>query len=103
MQTQAMTIAASNSLDNLFEDIHWIILIAGHVLCMDCDGETPLIPSEIMQYSIEQNLKQHANLDATLKVFFCFLAFIDVRFSFVLTSDFIAGYGGRAASRRGYR
>lgn len=63
-----MTIAASNNLDNLFEDIHWIVLIAGHVLCMDCDGETPLIPSEIMQYSIEQCSKAQSNLGATLKV-----------------------------------
>lgn len=67
MQQRAMTIAESNCLDNLFEDIHWIILITGHVLCMDCDGETPLIPSEIIQYSIEMSAKQ-SNLDASLKV-----------------------------------
>lgn len=54
MQSQAMTISDSFALDNLFEDIHWIILIAGHVLCMDSDGETPMIPSEVMQYSINQ-------------------------------------------------
>lgn len=72
MQQRAMTIAESNYLDNLFEDIHWITLISGHILCMDCDGETPLIPSEIIQYSTEMSAKQ-TNLDATLKVTICSL------------------------------
>lgn len=67
MQIQAMTISASNALDDLFEDIHWIILIAGHVLCMESDGETPMIPSEIMQYSINKNSKAESALEATLK------------------------------------
>lgn len=67
MQIQAMTISASNALDDLFEDLHWIILIAGHILCMDSYGETSLIPSEIMQYSISQNTKSEATLEATLK------------------------------------
>ena len=66
MQSHAMTIAESIYLDNLFEDIHWIVLIAGHVLCMDSDGETPLIPSEIMRHSIQQS-KSFTTLDATLK------------------------------------
>lgn len=68
MQSQTMTLNDSAALDNLFEDIHWIILIAGHVLCMDSEGETPMIPSEIMQYSIEKCNKTETNLDATLKV-----------------------------------
>lgn len=68
MQIQAMTVSASNALDELFEDIHWIILIAGHVLCMDSDGETPMIPSEIMQYSITQHTKAESTLEATLKM-----------------------------------
>lgn len=68
MQSQTMTISASNALDNLFEDLHWIILIAGHVLCMDSDGETPMIPSEIMQYSIGQHTKSESTLEATLKM-----------------------------------
>lgn len=68
MQIQTMTVSASNALDDLFEDLHWIILIAGHVLCMDSDGETPMIPSEIMQYSITQNTKTQSTLEATLKM-----------------------------------
>lgn len=68
MQSQAMTISESNSLDNLFEDLHWIILIAGHVLCMDSDGETPMIPSEVMQYSITQRNNSVTTLESTLKM-----------------------------------
>lgn len=64
-----MTIAESNNLDNLFEDIHWVVLIAGHVLSMDCDGETPLIPSKVMQYSIDMCSNAQTNLDTSLKVF----------------------------------
>ncbi|KAF5273427.1 hypothetical protein FQA39_LY07444 [Lamprigera yunnana] len=68
MQNRTMTLNDSQMLDNLFEDIHWILLISGHVLCMDSDGETPMIPSEIMQYSLEQFDKSEANLQATLNV-----------------------------------
>ncbi|XP_031333614.1 exportin-4-like [Photinus pyralis] len=68
MQTYTMTLNDSKALDNLFEDIHWIILIAGHILCMDSDGETPMIPSEIMQYSIGHHDKNESTLEATLKV-----------------------------------
>ncbi|KAJ8962026.1 hypothetical protein NQ314_005808 [Rhamnusium bicolor] len=67
MQSRAMNISEAVALDNLFEDIHWIILISGHVLCMDSDGETPMIPSEIMQYSIEQHNRHETTLDATVK------------------------------------
>lgn len=52
MQSHTMTINDAASLDNIFEDLHWAILIAGHTLCMDSVGETPLIPSEIMRHSI---------------------------------------------------
>lgn len=68
MQSQTMTLRDSVKLDNLFEDIHWVILIAGHILCMDSEGETPMIPSEIMQYSIQQCRKSETNLESTLKV-----------------------------------
>lgn len=67
MQNRAMNISEGVALDELFEDIHWIVLIAGHVLCMDSDGETPMIPSEIMQYSITQVKRHETTLDATLK------------------------------------
>jgi len=41
-------------LSDLFEDVHWTLLIAGNVLSLDVDGETALIPAEVMQHSIGQ-------------------------------------------------
>ena len=41
-------------LSDLFEDVHWVVLIAGNVLSLDVDGETALIPSEVMHHSIHQ-------------------------------------------------
>lgn len=67
MHNRAMNISEAAALDHLFEDIHWIILISGHVLCMDSDGETPMIPSEIMQYSIDQNKRNETTLEATMR------------------------------------
>lgn len=67
MKMQTMTLADSNMLDNIFEDIHWLVLITGHILCMDSDGETPLIPSELMQYSINQRNSGETDVEATLK------------------------------------
>jgi len=42
-------------LSDLFEDVHWILLISGNVLSQDVEGETILIPPEIMQHSISQS------------------------------------------------
>lgn len=68
MESRAMNITESATLDNLFEDLHWLILIAGHILCMDSDGETPMIPSEMMQYSIEQMRQNTSTLESSLNV-----------------------------------
>lgn len=45
------------SMDELYEDLHWLILITGHVLCMESDGETALIPLEITRCSMKQVCK----------------------------------------------
>ncbi|CAI9742263.1 exportin-4-like isoform X1 [Octopus vulgaris] len=50
----------------LHEDLHWLILIAGHLLTEECEGDTPLIPADIMEYSISQ--EPSVNLDITLRV-----------------------------------
>ncbi|XP_063069807.1 exportin-4 [Engraulis encrasicolus] len=42
-------------LDDLYEDIHWLILVTGYLLADDPQGETPLIPSEVMEYSIKHS------------------------------------------------
>ena len=43
-----------NNLDNLYEDLHWLTLIAGYTLCEVDKGNVVYIPSEIMQYSISK-------------------------------------------------
>ncbi|XP_021938443.1 exportin-4-like, partial [Zootermopsis nevadensis] len=68
MHSQAMNISDTSILDCLFEDLHWLILIAGHVISMDSEGETALIPSEIMHYSIHQASSGQVNVATTLKL-----------------------------------
>ncbi|KAK7874402.1 hypothetical protein R5R35_001498 [Gryllus longicercus] len=68
MHTQALNISNTSALDCLFEDIHWLILIAGNTMAMDSEGETALIPAEVMLYSIEQGKSGHMDINTTLKV-----------------------------------
>ncbi|CAK8672706.1 unnamed protein product [Clavelina lepadiformis] len=56
----------SGILLDLYEDLHWLIYTAGYVLADECDGETPLIPQEIVQYSIRQ--KSAINENISLRV-----------------------------------
>jgi len=46
-------------MDELYEDLHWLILITGHVFCMECEGEIALtlIPLEITRCSMKQVCK----------------------------------------------
>lgn len=53
-QSQPMSISSSSLVEALYEDMHWLVLLAGHVLCMESEGEVALVPSEIMKYSMEQ-------------------------------------------------
>ena len=61
----------SNNMSGIFDNLHWILMIAGHVLCMDCLGEYPLIPKEIYTYSIEQvasgQIDTQSSLDCLMK------------------------------------
>ncbi|XP_034253012.1 LOW QUALITY PROTEIN: exportin-4-like [Thrips palmi] len=66
MSQQAMHISDSNILNNLSEDIHWLVLISGNVMTWDSEGETPQIPSEIIKHSISQ--ASSINMDTTMKV-----------------------------------
>ncbi|KAF7282013.1 hypothetical protein GWI33_003674 [Rhynchophorus ferrugineus] len=67
MQHRAMNINEASQLDTIFEDMHWTILISGHVLCMESDGEIPMIPSEVMQYSTNQVNNGATNIDVSVK------------------------------------
>ncbi|XP_076291964.1 exportin-4 isoform X2 [Lasioglossum baleicum] len=49
----------------LYEDIHWLLLISGHVLCMESIGEIALIPSEINDYSKEQANQGKVDINVT--------------------------------------
>ncbi|ODN03763.1 Exportin-4 [Orchesella cincta] len=53
MELVASNVAQRETLNPIFEDLHWGILIAGHVLAFDGLGETNLIPAEINEMSLE--------------------------------------------------
>lgn len=46
----------------LLEDLHWIVLITGHLLTTVCEGETPLIPKEVTQFSLNSGADTAATL-----------------------------------------
>ncbi|XP_037281790.2 exportin-4 isoform X2 [Rhipicephalus microplus] len=46
----------------LLEDLHWIVLITGHLLTTVCDGETPLIPKEVTRFSLNSGADAAATL-----------------------------------------
>ncbi|XP_012697798.1 exportin-4 [Clupea harengus] len=48
-------------LDDLYEDIHWLILVTGYLLADDPQGETPMIPAEVMEYSIKHSTEVDMN------------------------------------------
>nr|XP_031849996.1 exportin-4-like isoform X2 [Nomia melanderi] len=52
----------------LYEDIHWLLLVTAHVLCMESTGEIALIPTEIIKYSMEQANQGKINVDLTLQL-----------------------------------
>ncbi|XP_036152458.1 exportin-4 isoform X4 [Myotis myotis] len=56
----------SKILDELYEDIHWLILVTGYLLADDTQGETPLIPPEIMEYSIKHS--SEVDINTTLQI-----------------------------------
>lgn len=53
-------------LESVFEDLHWCLMISGHVLTMESVGEVPCIPSEVVAYSIKR-MNLHSNVEATLE------------------------------------
>lgn len=55
-------------LDALYEDIHWLLLIVGHVLCKDFEGEEPMIVSDILAHSIGQAATADSDMATSLKL-----------------------------------
>lgn len=51
--------------ENLYEDLHWIVLIIGYVLSDKVTSEKSLIPDQVMMYSIAES--ENVNLEFTVK------------------------------------
>ncbi|CRL08225.1 CLUMA_CG020975, isoform A [Clunio marinus] len=56
------------SVIRVFDALVWLVMVSGHVLCMDAVGEKPLIPREINQLS--QNLHTEGIIDAQSTLIF---------------------------------
>ncbi|XP_015117470.1 exportin-4 [Diachasma alloeum] len=65
---QPKSLNMNSNLKELYEDLHWLVLIAGHVLCMESEGEIALIPSELMRYSIEQPQQGRVDVNVSLQL-----------------------------------
>lgn len=64
MHMGKLPVSGGEQLVSLFEDLHWILMITGHFLAIDCtEGEIIMIPPEIIHYSLLEN----ANVDASLR------------------------------------
>lgn len=51
---------------NVFEDLHWLLLVACHVLADEPDGETVLIPKEITRCCL--NMRNVVSEEATMRL-----------------------------------
>ncbi|KAG4069052.1 hypothetical protein HA402_008363 [Bradysia odoriphaga] len=63
-----LNVDSSEGVEQLYDDILWIILVSAHVMSMESVGEQPIIPSEIMHSSKQQMLNGQTDLTASLKV-----------------------------------
>ncbi|RXG62157.1 Exportin-4 [Armadillidium vulgare] len=64
--SNSMTIADNAVMESLYEDIHWVLLTSGHVTTMDNEGETALIPSEVVSLCIKS--APSVDMEATLNL-----------------------------------
>ncbi|XP_043798286.1 exportin-4-like isoform X3 [Apis laboriosa] len=66
-QVESFNTMKNDSLPRLYEDIHWLVLMIGNILCMESDGELALIPTEIMTYDMEQVQQGKVDMNLTLQ------------------------------------
>ncbi|KOC60217.1 Exportin-4 [Habropoda laboriosa] len=66
-QTKQLYTMKDNFMRRLYEDLHWLVLVIGNILCVMCNGEIALIPSEIMTYDMEQVRQGKVDMDLTLQ------------------------------------
>ncbi|KAG5668925.1 hypothetical protein PVAND_016835 [Polypedilum vanderplanki] len=55
-----------DSVTKIFDALTWLIMISGHVLCMDAIGEKPLIPRDINQLSVQLSQEHKIDSQSTL-------------------------------------
>lgn len=67
-QSESLNISGSTMMESLYEDLHWLVLLAGHVLCMDSEGEIPLVPSEIIRLNMEQAHQGQVDINVSLQL-----------------------------------
>ena len=66
IQHNPVTLNSNRSrLENVYEDLHWLTLVAGHTLCDITRGEVVQIPRELMKYSISCSQQQHQQPKST--------------------------------------
>ncbi|XP_059487994.1 exportin-4-like [Neocloeon triangulifer] len=64
--SQSYTISDSAQTVNLFEDLHWLLLVTGHLVAQESEGEQALIPSDLMTYTVQQS--QNSDVQANIKL-----------------------------------
>ena len=58
---------AGHNTDSLFEDIHWLLLIATNVLTMDCIDDKASIPSDILIYEAQCQQRGEIDIDSSVQ------------------------------------
>ncbi|XP_076634880.1 exportin-4 [Colletes latitarsis] len=66
-QAEPLNTLKDISMSRLYEDLHWLLLITGHVLCMESEDKTALISSDIMTYSMEQIQQGKVDVNRSLQ------------------------------------
>uniref|UniRef100_T1IU44 Exportin-4 n=1 Tax=Strigamia maritima TaxID=126957 RepID=T1IU44_STRMM len=67
LHQQAITPQELSFLNAIYEDLHWMVLVIGHALFREQEGETALVPAEVMHYSI--GMQSSVNIENTLQLF----------------------------------
>ncbi|XP_076760999.1 exportin-4 [Xylocopa sonorina] len=66
-QMKSLNTMKNDSILRLYEDIHWLVLMIGHILCSVSDNELPFAPHEIKEYDGEQVREGKVDMDLTLQ------------------------------------
>ncbi|KAL0622512.1 LOW QUALITY PROTEIN: Exportin-4 [Plecturocebus cupreus] len=70
-QQQLLASLGSSTIDNkmldvIYKDIHWLVLVTVYLLADDTQGETLLIPPELMEYSTKHSFE--VDINTTLQI-----------------------------------